>query len=309
MAQSDQVVQNATFPAVRADINDNFEALFTQSSGNSAPAVTVAFQPWVDTSSSPPVWKVRNASNTNWITIGVLDANFQVGGVTPIANGGTGATTATAAINALLPSQTGNSGEFLTTDGTNVSWDASGGGLIRAPQLLTSGTSYTTPAGCTLIYVECNGGGQGGSGGFSLGLFNSGPGQFGGNAGAYSAKFFTVTAGSSYTYAIGAGGTGGLVQSTSPPPQNGGSGGTTTFTVGSTTISAPGGATTPSVGTTGDIDRFGTAYSGAIGGSSFFKAGGTLAVAGGLGAGGGAGASGGAGAAGGSGIIRVWEYA
>lgn len=73
MAQSDQVVQNATFPSVRADINDNLAALYSQSSGNSAPTVTVAFQPWIDTSLNPPVWKIRNGSNTNWITIGVLD--------------------------------------------------------------------------------------------------------------------------------------------------------------------------------------------------------------------------------------------
>jgi hypothetical protein len=40
----------------------------------------------------------------------------------PIAMGGTGQTTASAAINALLPSQTGNSNKVLKTDGTNVSW-------------------------------------------------------------------------------------------------------------------------------------------------------------------------------------------
>ena len=81
MAQSDQVVQDATFPSVRADINDNLAALFTQSSGNSAPSVTVAFQPWIDTSSSPPVWKVRNGSNSAWITVGVLDpAGFNFSG-------------------------------------------------------------------------------------------------------------------------------------------------------------------------------------------------------------------------------------
>ena len=40
----------------------------------------------------------------------------------PIANGGTGQTTANNALNALLPSQTGNAGEFLTTDGTDSSW-------------------------------------------------------------------------------------------------------------------------------------------------------------------------------------------
>ena len=39
-----------------------------------------------------------------------------------VAQGGTGATTAQTAIDALLPSQTGNSGKFLTTDATNSSW-------------------------------------------------------------------------------------------------------------------------------------------------------------------------------------------
>ena len=39
-----------------------------------------------------------------------------------IAQGGTGHTTASDAINALVPSQTGNTGEYLTTNGTSVSW-------------------------------------------------------------------------------------------------------------------------------------------------------------------------------------------
>ncbi len=40
----------------------------------------------------------------------------------PISKGGTGQTTATSAFNALVPSQTGNTGKYLTTDGTNTSW-------------------------------------------------------------------------------------------------------------------------------------------------------------------------------------------
>jgi hypothetical protein len=49
-----------------------------------------------------------------------------------IASGGTGQTTATAAFNALAPSQTSNSGKYLTTDGTNTSWAtvSTGGGPI-----------------------------------------------------------------------------------------------------------------------------------------------------------------------------------
>jgi hypothetical protein len=46
--------------------------------------------------------------------------------VRPIANGGTGQTTAANAINALVPAQTGNSGRALTTNGSTVSWGTSG---------------------------------------------------------------------------------------------------------------------------------------------------------------------------------------
>ena len=40
----------------------------------------------------------------------------------PIDKGGTGQTSATNALNALLPVQTDNSGKYLTTDGTNSAW-------------------------------------------------------------------------------------------------------------------------------------------------------------------------------------------
>lgn len=49
------------------------------------------------------------------------------GGPLPISMGGTGQTTATTAINALLPVQTGNNGYVLTTNGTNISWSAAAG--------------------------------------------------------------------------------------------------------------------------------------------------------------------------------------
>ncbi len=51
-----------------------------------------------------------------------LTKSAAVTGALPLANGGTGQTTANAALNALLPSQTSHSGKVLTTDGTNSSW-------------------------------------------------------------------------------------------------------------------------------------------------------------------------------------------
>ena len=149
MAQSDQVVQNATFPSVRADINDNLAALFSQSSGSTAPSVTVAFQPWVDNSSSPPVWKVRNGSNSAWITVGVLDpAGFNAGGVTAIANGGTGAITAALALAALLPSQGGNAGKALVTSGSAASWGTVASGVHGKRHLHTNSRQDDVPGVC-----------------------------------------------------------------------------------------------------------------------------------------------------------------
>lgn len=104
------------------------------------------------------------------------------------------------------------------------------GRLIRAPQVLTSGTSYTTPADCTDIVVQAVGGGGGGSRSSSSVL------AAGGGGGGYVLKYFAVTANTSYTYAIGAGGAGATTNNAS-----GTGGGNTTFTVGATTITAGGG--------------------------------------------------------------------
>jgi len=63
-------------------------------------------------------------------------------GTLAIANGGTGQTTANAALNALLPSQTSNANKYLQTDGTNASWDAIS--LSTTPSAsVTSGIVYT----------------------------------------------------------------------------------------------------------------------------------------------------------------------
>ena len=59
-------------------------------------------------------------------TLSGVSLTTQVTGTLPIANGGTGQTTANAAFNALAPSQTSQSGKYLTTDGTNTSWATAG---------------------------------------------------------------------------------------------------------------------------------------------------------------------------------------
>jgi hypothetical protein len=86
-------------------------------------------------------------------TSGTLAISYS-GTALPIANGGTGQTTANSALNALLPSQTGNSGKYLSTDGTNTSWVASSGsGTVTSVSVVsangfagTVANSTTTPA-------------------------------------------------------------------------------------------------------------------------------------------------------------------
>src|SRR3990167_4032019 len=51
-----------------------------------------------------------------------VSLTVDVSGLLPINNGGTGQARANAALNALLPSQTGNSNKLLQTDGTNTLW-------------------------------------------------------------------------------------------------------------------------------------------------------------------------------------------
>ena len=229
----------------------------------------------------------------------------------------------------------------ITINGNVLSWvsgTGSSGALLRAPQILTSGTSYTTPAGCNNIYVEVIGAGGGGGGaGTAASNITSG----GGGGGGYAAKYFSVTQSTAYAYAIGTAGTAG-----SSAGGNGGTGASTTFTVGATTLTAAGGVGgigvntggtvgqggSGGLGSSGDLNISGgsgtsgslgsapTASAAGTGGSAYLGGGGkggistsTAGTAGGNYGGGGGGsygngATGVAGGAGAQGVIRITEY-
>jgi hypothetical protein len=104
-------------------------------------------------------------SSTDWSTFNNKQATISVSapillsgaslsiGTIAIANGGTGQTTAANAINALLPSQTGNNGKFLTTDGSVASWGTTGtGGGAGSVTSIASGAGITNnPATITSV--------------------------------------------------------------------------------------------------------------------------------------------------------------
>ena len=95
-------------------------------------------------------------SGTNFLrgdnTWSAISLASDITGILPIANGGTNASSANAAINNLLPDQSGQSGKVLISDGTDTSWaSVTGTGTVTEVtstdnNLLTVANGTTTPA-------------------------------------------------------------------------------------------------------------------------------------------------------------------
>jgi hypothetical protein len=91
---------------------------------------------------------VWNSSTSLWEK-NTVSLTAGVNGTLPIANGGTGQTTANAALNALIPNQATNSGKFLTTDGTNTSWATTATAVTLSNDTSTSTNLYPLFAAAT----------------------------------------------------------------------------------------------------------------------------------------------------------------
>lgn len=81
---------------------------------------TLAYKFVLEDSLSNIIYTVDNVVAPGAVTS--ISLTSQVTGILPIANGGTNAATANAALNNLMPAQGGNAGKFATTDGTNISY-------------------------------------------------------------------------------------------------------------------------------------------------------------------------------------------
>lgn len=102
---------------------------------------------------------IPDAGDTSLVQPSDWNADHTLTGTVPVANGGTGATTANDGLNALLPSQTGNNGKVLSTDGTNTTWTAVGGsgtvtsvGMTTPTGLAVTGSPITTSGTLALAY-------------------------------------------------------------------------------------------------------------------------------------------------------------
>src|SRR5208337_1107644 len=96
-------------------------------------------------------WSQITSTPTTIVGYGLTDAaniSFtNVTGTLPIVNGGTNATTANAALNNLLPSQTGNNSKVLSTNGTGTYWST-----VGRPSLNTLYLKNTLSSVCTNPY-------------------------------------------------------------------------------------------------------------------------------------------------------------
>ena len=83
---------------------------------------------------------IPDEADTSLVRPSDWNADHVLTGTIPIVNGGTGQTTANLAFNALAPSQTGNTGKYLTTDGVDTSWSTNPLGTVTS---ITAGTGLT----------------------------------------------------------------------------------------------------------------------------------------------------------------------
>ena len=87
---------------------------------------------------------IPDDTDTSLIRPSDWNADHTLTGTIEITNGGTGQTTASAAFDALAPSQTGNTGKYLTTNGTTTSWGTvSGGSGTVTSVAATAGTGIS----------------------------------------------------------------------------------------------------------------------------------------------------------------------
>lgn len=147
-----------TYPAeksVNLDASGNVSALGTIASGTwNGTAITDSYLATISTAGkvSNSATTATDANTASAIVARDASGNFSAGTITAslsgnattattatnvsgtvaIANGGTGQTTATAAFNALAPSQTSQNGKYLTTDGNNTSWATVSAGVSQA---------------------------------------------------------------------------------------------------------------------------------------------------------------------------------
>jgi hypothetical protein len=151
MAQHDYIISNATFPAVRTDLNNALSAIQTTNSGTSRPTGAVAGQLWLDTTSATtPTLKYydgaddislatidHSANTVNW-----LDSTVSITGLSTTATGTVltlSDSVNTTTVNLIIDNQKEIRFRETTANGTNYV-------ALKAPASVASDLTFTLPA-------------------------------------------------------------------------------------------------------------------------------------------------------------------
>ncbi len=151
MAQHDYIISNATFPAVRTDINNALSAIQTTNSGTSRPTGAVAGQLWLDTTSATtPTLKYydgaddislatidHSANTVNW-----LDSTVSITGLSTTATGTVltlSDSVNTTTVNLIIDNQKEVRFRETTANGTNYIG-------LKAPASVSADLTFTLPA-------------------------------------------------------------------------------------------------------------------------------------------------------------------
>ncbi len=127
---------NGASTIVLRDVNGSFDANVVNATNLSGGGTSITSMNASNLSAGTVASARISGSYTGITGVGTVTAGTWQGNTVGILYGGTGQTTANTAFNALAPSQTGNSGRYLTTDGSNTSW-----GVVTAGITITNDTS------------------------------------------------------------------------------------------------------------------------------------------------------------------------
>jgi hypothetical protein len=132
--------------------NKKLYFIYNNTTGGYAVTVKVSGQTGVSVPSGEKVILVCNGTDVvdanNYMSNLTVGGTFTLTSALPIASGGTGQTTASAAINALLPNQSSAGGQFLRSNGAVAGWDA-----INLNSVAFSGTGAISGTTLTISAV------------------------------------------------------------------------------------------------------------------------------------------------------------
>lgn len=150
MSQHDFVIADQTMPSARTDINSALQALASLSAGSTAPTTTYAYMPWLDTSATPYVLKIRDGADSAWITaLSINDSTnlpeFDASDVQVADSGGLFTGTEVETVLAEL---------FAATQGKHMLWVPASAMTPTATNGATSGTTELATNDVPLAYLD-----------------------------------------------------------------------------------------------------------------------------------------------------------